>query len=158
MTGLSRRSLIAIAAGGSLTLLAGAFLFQTLGYAPCKLCLWQRWPHAAAVALGGVGLVAPLAVIAWGGALAALSTAGIGLYHSGIERGWWAGPTSCTASGGGLGGLSGADLLSVEGAGRLVLCDEISWSLVGLSMANYNVLASLALAAIWIAAATRARS
>ena len=39
-----------LAAGGSLALLLGAFGFQALGYAPCKLCLWQRWPHGAAIA------------------------------------------------------------------------------------------------------------
>lgn len=153
----SPRNLMLLAAAGSLAVLAGAFLFQSLGYAPCKLCLWQRWPHAVAVALGLIALAAPRAPVAWAGALTALTSVGLAIYHSGVERAWWPGPISCTASGAGLGGLSGADLLSVDNAARLVLCDEISWSLFGLSMANYNVFASALFAALWIAAAIRAR-
>ena len=49
---MTRQSYMLLAAFGSLALLAGAFAFQALGYAPCKLCLWQRWPHGGAIALG----------------------------------------------------------------------------------------------------------
>jgi disulfide bond formation protein DsbB len=152
---VTRRSLILLAAGGSVALLAGAFLFQAMGYAPCAMCLWQRWPHGAAIALGALGLFAPLALVALAGAAAALTTSGLGLYHAGVEQGWWEGPSSCTAAGGGLGGLSGSDLLSVEGAGRLVLCDEVVWSFLGLSMAGWNALISLGLALVWLLAAQR---
>lgn len=151
------RNLMLLAAAGSASILIGAFIFQSLGYAPCKLCLWQRWPHAIAIVLGLIALAMPWTLVAWTGALTAIISTGLGIYHSGVERGWWEGPTSCTASGGGLGGLSGADLLSVDSAERLVLCDEIPWSLFGLSMANYNVLASIVFAGLWIAAAIRAR-
>lgn len=149
---MTRRRLIFCAAAGSFALLAGAFLFQALGYAPCRMCLWQRWPHAAAIGLGLVGMALPWALVAWAGAAAALTTGGIGLYHSGVERGWWEGPSSCTASGGGLGGLSGADLLSVDGPG-LVLCDEVAWAFAGLSMASWNAVFAFGLAGIWIWAA-----
>ncbi len=88
---LSRRNMMLLAAGGSLALLVGAFVFQALGYAPCKLCLWQRWPHAAAIALGGlVLLLGPLVLVGIAGALAAATTAGIGIYHTGVERGFCA--------------------------------------------------------------------
>ncbi|GAB4383797.1 disulfide bond formation protein B [Albidovulum sp.] len=151
---LNRSRLVGLAAGGSAALLLGAFFFQWLGYAPCKLCLWQRWPHAAAIAIGVAFLALGWRWLAWAGALAALSTAALGLYHAGVEQGWWQGPETCT-SGGALSG-SVDDLLGQIMAAPLVRCDEIAWSLAGLSMAGWNAILSLALAAIWIAAARRA--
>lgn len=146
-----------LAAFGSLALLAGAFVFQTLGYAPCKLCLWQRWPHAAAVAIGGLVLfLGPWVLLGVLGALSALTTAGIGVYHTGVERGWWQGPTSCSGGGNDLGGLSGQDLLSLDTPINVVMCDEVAWAFAGLSMASWNALASLGLAVIWISALRRA--
>ncbi len=153
---MTRRSLMLTAAAGSLALLLGAFAFQALGYAPCKLCLWQRWPHAAAIAIGGlVMLTGPFLIWALAGALAALTTAGLGLYHTGVEMGWWEGPTSCTGAGNGLAGLSGTDLLSTDVPVDIVMCDEVAWAFAGISMASWNALFSLALAAIWIRAIIR---
>jgi disulfide bond formation protein DsbB len=155
---LDRATLITLAAAGSGGMLAAAFAFQYIGgLAPCQMCLWQRWPHAAALLIGLVGMAAPLAALAWAGALAALSTAAIGAYHTGVERKWWQGPTSC--SGGGaedLGVMSGAELLSFDSAPGVVMCDEVAWQMFGLSMASWNMLIALALAALWIWAARRA--
>lgn len=154
---LNTRNLVILAALGSAALLAGAFVFQMLGYTPCKLCVWQRWPHVAAVGIGGLALVMPMAVLPWLGALAALTTASIGGYHTGVERGWWEGPTSCSGGGGlDLGAMTGTDLLSTEIAETVIMCDEVAWELLGLSMASWNMLASLALAVIWVMAARRA--
>jgi len=149
---MTRKSLTLIAAGGSAALLAGAFVFQSLGYLPCKMCLWQRWPHAAAIVIGILALFVPLPALLWLGALAAAITAGIGYYHSGVEQKWWEGPASCTQAGNGIGGLSGGDLLSREGP-ALILCDQISWSFAGLSMPTWNAILSTVLVAVWIAAA-----
>ena len=147
-----------LAAAGSAALLLAAFAFQHLGgMAPCKLCLWQRWPHAAAVALGAVaalGLV-PVLLLAGLGALAAASTAGIGFYHTGVERGWWEGPASC--SGGPVAGQSAQDLFAQIMAAPLVRCDEVPWEMLGLSMATWNGLASLALAGMWLMALRASR-
>ncbi|MDR9394778.1 MAG: disulfide bond formation protein B [Roseovarius sp.] len=152
----TRATLVLIAAGGSAVLLAAAFVTQAFGWAPCKLCLWQRWPHGAAVLAGFAALALPGAVLTVLGALSALTTAGIGAYHGGVERGWWPGPDSCTGTG--LSGLDGASLLPGSGdAPALVMCDSFQPFLFGLSMANWNMLASLALAAIWLMAA-RARA
>ena len=154
---MSRARLVLLAAGGSAALLAGAYLFQALGYAPCKMCLWQRWPHMAAIALGLAWVAMPLSLTAWLGALAALTTAGLGGYHTGVERGWWEGPSSCTGGGGlDLGTLSGTDLLSTTITETVVMCDEVAWSLLGLSMASWNMLASALLAVLWAMAARRA--
>ncbi|NBD29477.1 MAG: disulfide bond formation protein B [Alphaproteobacteria bacterium] len=149
---MTRSRLTLLAAGGSFVLLAGAFLFQAMGYPPCALCLWQRWPHAAAIVIGAIALMiwrpaTPLLLL---GALAAATTGGIGIFHTGVERGWWEGPASCSGSGGGLGG----DLLSTD-ITPVVMCDEVVWSLFGLSMASYNAVISFGLAALWVMAARR---
>ena len=151
---MSARSLMILAAAGSAALLLGAYTFQALGYAPCKLCLWQRWPHGVAILAGVVAIFYARAVTAVVGALAALTTAGFGIYHTGVERGWWEGPSSCSG-GGDLSGLSGADLLSTETLDKVVMCDQVSWAFAGLSMASWNAVASFALACIWAAAAVR---
>jgi disulfide bond formation protein DsbB len=147
-----RRRLILAAGLGSLALLLGAWVFQAMGYAPCKMCLWQRWPHGAAVAIAVVGYLYPVAAVALLGALAALTTSVIGAYHAGVEYGWWPGPSSCTGGADALSGLSGADLLSTEGTVNIVMCDEVAWSLLGVSMAGWNAILSFALVLVWLAA------
>lgn len=153
----NRTTLILMAAGGSLVLLLGAFGFQYLGgLAPCKMCLWQRWPHAAAVLAGVLALALPGRILPLIGAAAAATTAGIGLYHTGVERGWWEGPTTCTS--GPIGGIAPEDLLNQILAAPIVHCDEVAWSMLGLSMASWNAILSLGLVAIWLwAAAVPAR-
>ena len=150
---MTRSSLIALAAGGSAALVLGAWAFQLTGWQPCAMCLWQRWPHYAAVLIGVVALSVPGRALPLLGALAAAATAAIGIYHSGVERKWWEGPSSCTGTGG-LDGLSGADLLSTD-APALVLCDTFTPFFLGLSMANWNAIASSLLVLVWLAAARR---
>lgn len=150
---MTQRNLILLAGLGSLLLLGGAFVFQALGYAPCKLCLWQRWPHAAAIVLAGLSLVVAHRALPWLGAAAAATTGAIGVFHAGVELKWWEGPTTCTS--GAVGGMSVDDLLAQINAAPLIRCDEIAWSLFGVSMAGWNAILSFALAALWVAAATR---
>lgn len=152
---MTRTRLILIAAGGSAALLAGALAFQYLGgLAPCVLCIWQRWPHLAAVVLGGVALVAGGRLVPMLGAAAALASAGIGVFHVGVEQKWWAGLASCSA--GSIDGISVSDLLNPDViVAAPVRCDEIAWAFAGLSMASWNVLISVALAGVWLMAARR---
>jgi disulfide bond formation protein DsbB len=149
----NRRMAIALAAGGSAALLLAAFGFQYIGgLAPCAMCLWQRWPHAVAVAVGALGLAVPSVALAALGGLAMLTNAGISLYHTGVERDWWEGPTSCSGGGSDLGSMNVADLLNPDAGSGIVMCDEVAWQMLGLSMASWNGLACLALAAVWLAA------
>ncbi|MEO0357712.1 MAG: disulfide bond formation protein B [Pseudomonadota bacterium] len=141
---------IILALVGTAALLAGAFLFQALGYAPCQMCYWQRYPHV-------VALIAGVAALALGrpgfiliGAVASFTTGAIGLFHSGVEQKWWDGPASC--SGGGLGNLDGASLLSVDVMDKVVMCDEISWAFVGLSMPTWNAILSFCIVGLWVKA------
>ena len=152
---LTRPQLTLIAALGSAALLGGAFAFQYIGgLAPCALCLWQRWPHAAAILIGGVALATGWRGLLWLGALAAMATAGIGVFHVGVEQLWWEGLAACTA--GSISGISAADLLNPSAdVAAPVRCDEIPWQMLGISMAGWNVIVSLGLAAIWVVAARR---
>lgn len=156
MTLASRTTLTLIATLGSVALLGGAFAFQYIGgLAPCQLCLWQRWPHAAAILIGVVVLTTGMRGLLWLGALAALATAGIGAFHVGVEQGWWEGLATCTA--GSISGLSTADLLNpAADVAAPVRCDAIAWQLLGVSMAGWNVILSLGLAVIWATAARKA--
>ncbi|MCZ0810814.1 MAG: disulfide bond formation protein B [Pseudomonadota bacterium] len=155
---LDRHLLILIASGGSALMMLGALGFQYIGaMPPCDLCYWQRYPHIAAIGIGAAALLLPRAAVfplAILGALAALTTAAIGFYHTGVERAWWDGPASCTASG--VSGLSSDQLYDQIMAAPLVRCDEVPWEMFGLSMASWNSVASLILAALWIMAVRRA--
>ena len=135
--------------------IAGAWYFQLVeGLQPCPLCLEQRYayylaiPLAAATALAA-GRNAPrwlviggLAVLA----LAALANAVLGTYHAGVEWKFWAGPSDCTGPIGNLG--SAGTLLDRLDTVKVVMCDEVQWRFLGLSLAGYNVLISLLMAAI----------
>lgn len=154
---MNRQFLILLAAAGSAALLLGALGFQHLGgLAPCEMCLWQRWPHGAAIALGALGLVLPWMIVPLLGAVAAATTAGIGLYHTGVERDWWEGATACsTGDLSSIGQLSTQDLLAQIMDAPLVRCDVVAWEFLSLSMASWNAALSAGLAVIWVLAAMR---
>ena len=150
---MTRATLILVATIGSALMLGGAFAFQYLGgLAPCHLCLLQRWPHAAAVLIGVLALTLARSSAGLQRLLAALGA--LGLYHTGVERAWWQGPDTCTS--GAIDALSADQLLDHILAAPIVRCDEVAWAMGGLSMASWNMLASLALALIWLVAARRA--
>jgi disulfide bond formation protein DsbB len=154
---MSRTQLIALATAGSAALLAGALAFQYIGgLEPCHLCMLQRYPHMAAMVIGALTLLLPVLLprlMSLAGAAAAFTSAGYGAYHSGVERHWWPGPNTCTS--GPIGNLSAKDLLAQIQSAPLVQCDQVAWSMLGLSMASWNMLASLLLVALWLAAARK---
>lgn len=153
---LPPRALVAIATLGSAAVLGGAFVFQALGYAPCHLCLLQRWPHAAAIVIGALILIFRLPMVtALLGAIAALITAGLGIYHSLVERHIIAGPDTCTAAK--PANISAADLLNQIQNAPLIRCDDIAWQFMGVTMPNLNAVCSLVLAVIWVMAFLNAR-
>lgn len=154
---MTRNILIFLAAAGSAAALAGAFASQYLwGMLPCALCIWQRWPHGLAVLAGVLGLALPGRIWPILGALGAATSGAIAIFHSGVERAWWAGLDSCSG-GSAIGGISGADLLNPDvNVAPIVRCDVPTEFLLGLTMANWNVFYSFALAVIWLMAARRA--
>lgn len=145
----------------SAALLASAFFMQhVMGLQPCYLCIWQRWPYVAAIALSGLAVAlrpgpgGRAALLALCG-LAFLAGAALAGFHTGIEQHWWAATQSCTT-----GVAAGADSLDALRAEMLatpvVRCDVIPWTLFGLSLTNYNFAASLALGGFSLIAARRA--
>jgi disulfide bond formation protein DsbB len=148
-----RNILILLAAGGSAALLIAAYAAPLWGGPPpCELCLWQRYPHMVAVAIGVLALLLRGRTLPFLGGLAALTTAGIGAYHTGVERHWWQGPTACTS--GSVAGVSPEDLLNRIMAAPVVRCDEVGFEFLTLSLASWNMLLALGFAALWFAAAT----
>jgi disulfide bond formation protein DsbB len=131
-----------------------AYAFQYLGgYQPCPLCLQQRYAYYAGIAGSAAALVAlnagqrqvafiVLALLA----LAFLGNVGLGIYHSGVEWHWWAGPTTC--SGGAGSATTAGDLLSKLETAHVVRCDEAQWRFLILSFAGWSAVLSLGLAAI----------
>jgi disulfide bond formation protein DsbB len=153
VTGL-RLSLLAGA--GSAVLLIAALGFQAAGYAPCELCILQRWPHVAAVLLAGlVWVTGRVRVLAALGLIAAVVASALAVYHAGVELAWWEGPTHCSGGVGDLARLSTQDLMTQLQAAPVVRCDEIAWSFLGLSMAGWNAILSVGLAGLWALAVRR---
>jgi disulfide bond formation protein DsbB len=127
-------------------LLGGALFSQYVGgLYPCEMCYWQRWPHGAAILLALIALVSPLRAartrltVLLAAFLIAVSGA-IGVFHAGVELGWWEGITVCTATG----ARSLQDILNTP----LIRCDQVQWSLFGISLAGWNAIFSLGGAAV----------
>ena len=134
-------------------LLGGALLSQYVGgLYPCEMCIWQRWPHGIAILLALIALMSPIqasrtrAIVMVAALLIAVSGA-IGVFHAGVEYGWWEGVTRCTTNG----ATSLQDILAVP----LVRCDQVQWSLFGISLAGFNAIISLGGAALIMALASR---
>ncbi len=152
----------ALIVAGSLGALAAALASQYWGdLQPCVLCIYQRYAYLGAAAFGLLGLIAGprtgarRASVALAG-LAFLTGAAIAAFHVGVEQQWWRGTAGCHAPAFDP-NASIAELRKQLLETRFVPCDAVPWSLFGLSMAGYNVLASLglALASVWAARHTK---
>ncbi len=148
----------ALALGAAVAALGGALVSQyVFGLEPCVLCIYQRYPYVAVIVLALLALLlarrpgpAPAVLMALIGA-AFLTTAAIGAFHVGVEQKWWTGTSAC---GSGLdAGASFEEFKAQILAGPTVRCDEVPWSLFGVSMAGYNFLYAgfAGLAALWAA-------
>lgn len=127
-------------------LLGGAYASQYIGgLYPCEMCWWQRYPHMAAIPLallafatkGSPSTSRLLTLLA---ALAIAISGAIGLFHAGVEYGWWEGLTACSTT---TTGANPADILKSIMAAPMTRCDVAPWSLLGISLAGYNGLLSM---------------
>ncbi len=156
MNNVNNRTLAGLAGLGSALLLLAALTFQYIGYAPCELCILQRWPHLAAAVIG-------LAIWAFGwnrvlaalGLIAALLATAFAIYHTGVELKYWAGPTHCSGGIAHMTQLSTTDLMNQLKAAPVVRCDEAAWRFLGFSMAAWNAICSAVLSIMWATAALR---
>lgn len=125
-----------------LALVAGALGSQYLGHlVPCEMCMWQRYPHYAAIVAAALAILLrrtalslPLTLVA---GLLILTSGGIGAFHAGVEYKWWPGPQHCTGT-----VAPGADFLKRLLSAPVVRCDEPQWTLFGISLAGFNFLLS----------------
>ncbi len=142
--------------GIAVATIAGAWGFQLIGgLPPCPLCLQQRWPYYIAIPLMAVGLWLagrdpwsyPVRALLACTAVVMLVGAVIGGYHTGVEWGWFEGPTGC--SGGET--LTPGTRLDQAAEITVIRCDEAPWHLFGISLAGYNTLISGALSLLAMA-------
>jgi len=124
-------------------LLGGALISEYIfGLYPCEMCMWQRWPHLAAIifALAAIFMrhhkLSKFLIL--DAALAILISGLIGGFHAGVEYGWWEGLTSCATT-----LPAGGDMLDSIMNAPLVRCDVAPWSLFGISLAGFNFLLSV---------------
>ena len=154
-----------VVAAGGIAVILGAYFFQyVIGLAPCPLCLEQRIPYYVGIPLAlivafAASRQAPRPLVIGGLALLAvvmLIGTALAVYHSGVEWKLWAGPQDCTGDISSFGGAGG--LLDKMEHTSIVRCDQAT-RYFGVSLANTNVVISLALAAMaaWGVKAARAR-
>jgi disulfide bond formation protein DsbB len=142
-----------VALGVPLALLGGALFSEYVGKLyPCEMCWWQRYPHGVAILLAIGALLSPLGaprtrVLTLLAALAIAVSGAIGVFHAGVEYGWWEGLTTCTAGG----ATSLEEIMSVP----LIRCDQVQWTLAGISLAGFNALFSLGGAVLIVMLARR---
>ena len=140
--------------------IAGALIFEALGFAPCELCLKERIPYYTAIPLAGLaaffaarGSKRFLRAAFAGLALVFSASAGLGAYHAGVEWGFWPGPDECT------GVLERApsveQFLSQLQSAKVVRCDAPALRIFGLSLAGWNAVISAGLALASIGALSR---
>lgn len=135
-------------------LLAGALGSQYLGgLYPCEMCHWQRWPHYAAIPLALLAIIlrgkGAGTLFLWLAIAAIFASGAIGLFHAGVEYGWWEGLTRCSTAPG-----AGGDFLADIMATPIISCEQPQWTLFGISLAGFNAIISIG-AAMVIAWLTR---
>ena len=149
----------AVALLAAMVAIATAWGFELIGgYAPCPLCLMQRWAYYAGIPALFAALVLQTTdreraagLIFFLVSIAFLSNAGLGVYHAGAEWKFWDGPQTC--SGAAALASSAGDLLKDLSTARVVRCDEAAVRILGLSFAGWNVIASFILSMITLKAA-----
>jgi len=121
-------------------LLGGAYIGQYVFHlVPCEMCWWQRYAHFAALGIAVLGLLQPsMRALTWLAGLAILIGGLLGLYHAGVEYGWWEGLTACTSE-----TALGDNPLDAIMNAPLIRCDRAQWTLLGVSLAGFNFLISV---------------
>lgn len=160
MNALFRRAPLLLLLASTATLGAALVSQYGFGLQPCILCIYQRWPFVAVILLAAVALILPprsagRAVLLAASGVALWIGAGIALYHVGVEQHWWIGTPACVGT---PAPVHGTDITALRDqllATRPVRCDEVTWSLFGISMAGYNAVLSVALGAASLYAAAR---
>ena len=145
-------SLYALITSASAIILAVVWEAELAGLAPCTVCLQQRYAYYIALGLGAYGgFCASRFPIATRGLLIVIAlifaaNAVFGIYHSGVEYGWWAGPLGC--AGAGASAITSTQDLLAQLNRPFVSCERPAFRFLSLSLAGYNALASFGLSAL----------
>ncbi len=139
MTAFHKARLLALVIPSALML--GALGSQYIGgLYPCEMCYWQRWPHDVAIVLAlfafGTRVDRAAHILVALAALAIMTSGAIGVFHAGVEYGWWQGITTCATT---AAGVSLEDIMRAP----VVRCDVPQWTLFGVSLAGFNAIISL---------------
>ena len=139
MTAFQKARLLALVIPSALML--GALGSQYIGgLYPCEMCYWQRWPHDVAIVLAlfafGTRVDRAAHILVALAALAIMTSGAIGVFHAGVEYGWWQGITTCATT---AAGVSLEDIMRAP----VVRCDVPQWTLFGVSLAGFNAFISL---------------
>jgi disulfide bond formation protein DsbB len=158
MDRLARHAPALLLAASTTVLLAALGMQHLADIAPCPLCILQRWPYVAVMGLAAVAMVPALPPFWRRALLAAAAIAfavggAIAVYHVGVEQGWFAAPASCTGTATDANTIE--ELRKALAAQPVVRCDQVPWSLFGVSLAGYNVALSALLASFSAVAAAR---
>jgi disulfide bond formation protein DsbB len=133
--------------------IAGAFVFQALGYAPCELCLKERIPYYAGIAVALLAVVLAvrgprrLLLVCFAALFLIFAASAVfGVYHAGVEWGFWPGPSSCTGTIAKAASMQ--EFLRQLNTIKVVRCDAVAIRILGLSLAGWNAVISVLLAGI----------
>ena len=144
----SRLAAPLVALAAPLLLYGGALVSQYgFGLHPCEMCYWQRWPHQAAILLALLALMLrhndkAMRALTLLAAVAIAISGAIGVFHAGVEYGFWEGVTTCAT------GTSGPVSLDAIMNAPLIRCDTAQWTLFGISLAGFNAIFSAGAAAL----------
>lgn len=140
-----------------LALYGGALVSQFgFGLYPCEMCYWQRWPHQAAIVLALLALLLrandrAMRALTLLAAVAIAISGLIGIFHAGVEYGFWEGLTTCSTT------QSGPVTLDSIMAAPIIRCDVPQWTVFGVSLAGFNAIFSLGGALIALILALRSK-
>lgn len=143
----SRLAAPLVALATPILLYGGALVSQYgFGLHPCEMCYWQRWPHQAAIVLAALALLLrgndrAMRLMTFIAAVAIAISGAIGIFHAGVEYGFWEGLTTCSS------GASGPISLNDIMAAPITRCDVPQWTLGGVSLAGFNAIFSFGAAA-----------
>ncbi|GAA0863147.1 disulfide bond formation protein B [Sphingopyxis soli] len=147
-----------VALAAPLLLYGGALVSQFgFGLHPCEMCYWQRWPHQAAIVLALLALLlrrndAAMRTLTLLAAVAIAISGAIGVFHAGVEYGFWEGLTTCSTT------QTGPITLDSIMAAPITRCDVPQWTFAGVSLAGFNAIFSLAAAALVLTLLRRGRT
>ena len=128
-----------------------AYLIQyILGHEPCNLCLVERIPYLAAIIL--ISLIFILnkfeKIISLMVGLFFIFGAVVSFYHFGIEQGFFSESLVCDLSGDNT-TISTQDLLK-QLEKKTISCKDVTFKILGLSLATFNTIISIIISAIMI--------